>query len=119
MVFINLMSSASAKTDCGGGVICSRELSGRGRCVVLISVNSVRGRCRSDVFMLPMCRFIDGAGAFLVGHVVMRVSCGIVWGVGSVSKGGCLLGRISTSSRFVWTKVRPSLGPSVSKVLWL
>ena len=119
MVFINLMSSASAKTGCGGGNSCSRGLRIRGRYVGLISVNSVRGRCKSDVILLPWCRFFYRAGTFLVSNVCMRFSYGIVLGVGSVCKGDCLLGRVSTSWGFVWTKIRPSLGPSVSEVLWL
>ena len=92
MIFINLISSASAKTDSGGGGVCSKGLSVRDRCVVLISVNSVRGRCKSDVFVLPWCRFCYGAGTFLVDHCVMMFSCGVVLGGGSVCIGGCLLG---------------------------
>ena len=94
MIFINLMSSASAKTNCGGGDFCSGGLSVRGRCVGLISVNSVRGRCKSDVFVLPGCRFCYRTGTFLVDHVVMRFSCGVVLGGGSVCVGGCLLGSV-------------------------
>ena len=76
MIFINRMSSASAKSGSGGGDCCSRRLSVRGRSVGLISVNSVRGKCKNDVILLPWCRFLLRAGTFLVDIVlIMVVGC--------------------------------------------